>query len=459
MVSLLCAACGPLVPPRAPSIALPESDPASRRLSSVILISVSGLTAKMINPDTMPTLSALARAGVTAEFVEPVAPASAFPAHATLVTGTRPSQHGIPADRLLGDHGVRRASYSHASQLRSPALWQVAQERGLAVAAIGWPGTVGAAIGALLPEIYPTRDGESIVSVIEESSTAWLMDEARTVGGDVPGNWIPGSERDRIHAHVACRVAETGMPHLLMLRLSETHPPLTTFGPGTGEVRAAFTSVDAKLGDFLRCLEGAGRLGNSAVFVVGDHGTRTVHTQVNPNVALEAAGLLSLEPLNKGVRQWSAIARSNGGSAFVYARAEADALLARRALREMAIKTGAFRLVPAEEMLRMGADPTAWFGLEASPGYRFGDGVHGPVLRAADVRGESGYLTVRREIAPALVAWGAGVRSRVIVSDMRLTDVAPTLGSLLGLDLFAAEGRALVGILSQPSVGSGPMGF
>ena len=78
----------------------------------VLFVSVAGLTPggyrdDGVRPPVMPTLAALARAGAAADAVTTVAPAARYPAHATLVTGQLPAAHGIVADRLTGDRGVR----------------------------------------------------------------------------------------------------------------------------------------------------------------------------------------------------------------------------------------------------------------------------------------------------------------------------------------------------------------
>ena len=73
-------------------------------------------------------------------------------------------------------------------------------------------------------------------------------------------------------------------------------------------------------------------------------------------------------------------------------------MLARSALVREAAKLGAFRVVAADELLRDGADPDAWFGLEAEPGFDFDDTAQFPVLAPAALRGAGGYLpTARRD--------------------------------------------------------------
>ena len=145
------------------------------------------------------------------------------------------------------------------------------------------------------------------------------------------------------------------------------------------------------------------------------------------------------------------ISRSNGGSAFVYARDERSAVEARRVLEENARRTGAFRVVAASEMSRLGADPEAWFGLEAAPGYAFGDEALGPRVAAAAVRSAGGYLPGAAETDVGFVAWGRGIRQGVRVPRMSQTDVAPTLARLLGVSLPEPDGRVLVGLLEVPA--------
>jgi hypothetical protein len=396
----------------------------------------------------MPTLAALARAGVAAETVLPVAPATPYPASTTLVTGERPAQHGVPADRLLGERGVRPSLYWHASHVRVPTLWQLAGEAGLSVAALGWPATVGASIDLLIPDIVPVRRGESWLELLLDSSTPWLARRLQQVGGDL--SRVEPSRRDALFVTLACELlASEAPPRLLLLRLSQTQEALYRTGPGTAAARAAFERTDAELRRLLSCLRDAGRLEQTAVAVAGDAGVLPVHTRLHPNVALAAAGLLA--PVDDyALQSWNAVTRSNGGSAFVYARGEADAVDARQALELAAEDSRAFRIISAGEMLEMGADPEAWFGIEATPGYVFGSAAQGAFMEPAVERGASGYLAPGLAADPGFVAWGPGLRGDLRIPWMRQSDVAPTLALLMGIALPDVDGRPLIGALRIP---------
>jgi predicted AlkP superfamily pyrophosphatase or phosphodiesterase len=428
---------------------LPTPEPGARP-EHLALVSIAGFTPERYGasgPALMPSVVGLARAGVEADVVQPVAPASIYPAHATLVTGELPAQHGVPADRLLGERGVRRTRYWHASHLEAPTLWQRAHEADLVVAAFDWPSTVGATIDLLVPDIEPVRRSESWPELLADTATPWLAERVAVLSGGAAQ--LAAWERDSLLVTLACEVLQSpSPPQLLLLRLSQTREALARFGPGSPEAQAAFTRADAELARLLTCYEVAGFLSRAAIAVVGDGGSVPVHTRVNPNVALARAGLA---PGGDSVlSRWRAIARSNGGSAFVYAQRDADALGARRSLEAAAESTRAFRVVSARELLELGSDPEAWFGLEATPGFDFGNRTTGPLLEPASVRGASGYLPQRAEMAPGFVLWGRGVRAGVRVPWMRQSDVAPTLAQLLGVALESQDGRVLVGALEAP---------
>jgi len=435
---------------------LPELENPAGPPAALVLVSVAGLSADRYGgvggaAASMPTLEALAEAGVAADAVRSVAPATLYPAHATLLSGRRPAGHGIVADLRLGEHGVRKTPYWHASQLRAPTLWGIASQAGLRVAALGWPSTVGASIPLNLPDLEPSRRGETWLGVLQGAAEPGLLALAREAGGGEPAAQLPGAARDAVLVEVACRLLSSSEPpQLLLLRLSQTTLPLASRGVDAPETRAAFAAVDARIARLLRCADERGRLERTVFAVVGDHGVTPVHTLLAPNVVLAAAGLLTPQQVGTDLVSWEAIVRSNGGSAFVYARGGEGALLARTALEEAALKTEAFRVVSAEEMLSLGADPDAWFGLEAEPGFAFSDDARGSLLRSTLLRGGWGYLPDRSEMDVGFVAWGPGLGRRLRVPEMRQIDVAPTLARLLGLSLEGAEGRVLVGVLRLP---------
>jgi hypothetical protein len=173
---------------------------------------------------------------------------------------------------------------------------------------------------------------------------------------------------------------------------------------------------------------------------------------VRANSVLAEAGLLTLGP-SGAVESWSALVRSNGGSAFVYAREDRFAMAARSALEAEAQRSGAFRIVSAQEMIRRDADSQAWFGLEARPGFAFDDSAGGPLLRPSRRRSAGGYLDSRPDLSPGFVAYGRGVRTGLRIPEIAQLEIAPTLAELRGLELQGARGSAFVGVLDLRDLG------
>ena len=437
---------------------LPDSAALAAVPSRVLLVSVAGLLpdhyrraglAGGREPVAMRHLALLGERGVFADGMQVVNPAAVLPVHATLVTGRPPAEHGIVADRLLGARGVRAARFEHASRLRGPSLWQAAKDAGKSVASLGWPTTTGAAIDFLVPDVEPER-GERWLDAIEGSATPWLVERLVQRAPKTPdARWPRAAERDALMVDLACDIARSqALPALWMIRLEGGASAQLAYGPGTTESWRAFVAVDQQLARLTACLSRAGLLDSSALVVVGDRAVRPVHTRLDPNVALATAGLVQLSD-RTGIESWVAISRSSGGTALVYAQGEDDAIAARRALGVAARESGALQVVSAATLRERGADPRAWFGIDAAPGFLFGNSVTGPLARASELRGVGGYPADEPGSDVGFVAWGPGLRSSVRVSLLRQLDVAPTVASLLGIRLPEVQGRALLGALVQ----------
>jgi len=438
-----------------------ESVPRAGPPQLVVLVTVAALTPHAYlesgeQRPPMPFLAERAAAGVLAERVESVAPAATLPAHATLLTGRLPAHHGVTGELVLHAEGASMPTPMDAVAPHGVTLLSVAKSRGLRTASLGWPGSFGLAADFFFPEEFPTAVA-SWPSLLDASTTPALLEFARRQGALSRGVAVAGAERDQLVVGLACTVLGSNPPpNLLLLHLSQSWPAVRDEGPGSPQARAAFAATDAELRRLVGCVESSAAAHAATILVVGDHGAVDLNSVLEPNVALAEAGLLVPNPAEPLLAtRWSAYVRSSGGAAFVYARKEDDAVLARQALRDAAAQTGAFRIVSAEEMLRSGADPEAWFGLEATLGYEFGVAGSGPLVHAAAPRGGAGYFPRQVVMAPGFAAFGAGVRPRVRIARMRQIDVAPTVAALLGLSLEDGaaqksklpDGRPLVGAL------------
>jgi len=457
-----CPITGPGVTARSEApLVLPDvSEPSPP--SRVVVVSIAGFAPADYEPaagasPAMPSAAVLAERGVAALATLPISPRAVYPAHATLVTGRHSDAHAIAADRLLGDRGVRSARFWHASRLDGESLWQVALDSGLGVVSLGWPSTLGAAIPQLLPDIEPVRDEQSWSQALAGATTPWILERITELTPPGAGaEWPSAADRDALVVDLACDVArQPSPPQLWLLRLAQTGAALRHFGPDSARAREARARVDAELVQLLRCLSDTGLLPTSALVLLGDRAIAPVHSLLAPNTQLLQAGLIQRDPRSpNGLRGWSAIVRSNGGSGYVYARSESAALEARKVLEKAAVESGAFRIVSARDLRTRRSDPRAWFGLDAAPGYTFGDTAFGDLVSASLSRGAGGHEAAGADSGVGFVAWGRGIRSGVQIPLLPQVDIAPTVATMLGLRLRRAEGRTLVGALQLHPPGS-----
>ena len=112
----------------------------------VILITIDGLRAEMIDDPQMPSpfLKMMSREGLRIGRVIGVPPAATYPSHTTLVTGEVPARHRVFYNRpFLWNKDTARISYWYADSIAVPTIWQRAHEAGMKTASLFWPTSTG----------------------------------------------------------------------------------------------------------------------------------------------------------------------------------------------------------------------------------------------------------------------------------------------------------------------------
>lgn len=217
------------------------------------------------------------------------------------------------------------------------------------------------------------------------------------------------------------------------------------------------------MGELRQAVRDAGREPETNFLIVGDHGFVPVHTNVNVNALLAAAGFASREAgklvLAKGLRV-SAL----GGSAAIYLEEGAGRLQADRLEGALRVEIdrhdhGLVEVLPRAELEALGAFPGAALGLAAAPGYML-IALDSPaaVLPTGALKGMHGYRPTLPGMATGFIAAGPGIRRGLDVPVVRQIDVAPTVAALMGLRLDEAVGVPLIGVFETQDAGPG-IGF
>jgi len=246
----------------------PVATPAAPKL---LLVSIDGLRADMLDRGITPNLSRLVDGGVRARWMTPSYPSLTFPNHYTLVTGLRPDHHGIIHNSMhedaLGSFRLsKREAVTDARWWGGEPIWVGAENAGVRTATLSWPGSE-AAIQGVRPSQWRTYD-----------ASVPLPDRVDQVLG-----WVGQTDADA--------------PRLVTLYMEQVDHASHDHGPDSPEYAAAIGEVDAAIGRLLDGLQSRGLDASTNVIVVSDHGmasvpdgqTIAIEDMVDPTIATDVS--------------------------------------------------------------------------------------------------------------------------------------------------------------------------
>ncbi len=213
----------------------------------VLLISLDGFRwdyCELYAVET-PNLRRLKAEGASARALIPVFPSNTFPCHYSIITGLRPSHHGIINNRFFDASSGRFFTYNQPAVSTDgrwwggEPVWITARRQGRASACYFWPGSE-AEIGGLRPTFWKPYD----YSVAFEARLAELI------------GWLKLPVQER--------------PAVITFYLEEANSVGHAAGPGSPELGQAIKKLDAQVGAILARAE-AERIALNVV-IVSDHG-------------------------------------------------------------------------------------------------------------------------------------------------------------------------------------------
>jgi len=377
--------------------------------------------------------------------VETIYPSTTYPAHATIVTGLPPREHGIYSHLASLDPTEKARPWCwFARALRAPALWDVARASGRRTAALSWPVSAGAAIDHNIPEIWdpavadPHRDFETAA----RHATAGVVEELAPVLMPMLGKADP----DHLRGEAALHLWNHYRPDLLLVHFVWYDAKAHAFGPESPEALAALESADQAIG---RLREAISSDPATTLVVISDHGFVPVEKEAAPLVVFAEHGLFGRGADGSlALRRLGAV--NAGGSMAVYWLEEPSADDRRRLATAMDSlrDTGAVQeIVDWRQLAALEADPDALQMIEGAPGFEFSDRLEGPVISDAPKdRGTHGYLPSRPGMEATFIAVGREIAPGKNLGRISLKQIAPTLARLMGLppDILGPTEKPLV---------------
>ena len=404
----------------------------------VILITIDGLRAEMIDDPLMPSpfLKMMSRDGLRIGSVTGVPPAATYPSHTTIVTGEVPARHRVFYNRpFLWNKDTARISYWYADSIAVPTIWQRAHEAGMTTASLFWPVSTGSPyIDYNVPEFWSLDYSCDQMEYIKPSCTPrGILDELEqhACGKLDTITYQAGSlQRDGRTAAMANYLMNHYQPRLMTIHLITTDYSQHDLGTHPNQrLLQDVASADHAVGTILENLRLTHRMDSTVVLVMGDHGFCDYSLTLSPNVWLTRTRLLSERPGG----EWKACFYGGGNTSFLYLRKGNDKRTLRRIRRLLEELPEAerrlFRVVEKEELTAKGADPAAVLALEPVVGVAVTNDRMGEVVKQR-TGGTHGFIS--GQDATTLIAYGCGIAPSH-QDTIRQTAIAPWVLRMLNI--------------------------
>ena len=282
----------------------------------VLVVSIDGLAHRFVeaHKGRMPVLQKLISTGhfnkLSATF-----PSMTWAAHATMVTGLRPGEHGVVGNRWLdGATGKAVEAWEVQAPIQARTVWSAAADAKLKVAAIQWPNTSGEkAILWNVPEVYG-RAYEADISPEarkELAAVGYKAEDLKTFA-DEEAFLMDNQSRD-----LAMRLWSSQDVDLMLLHFLAVDTVAHKYGPDHPAVGVAAEYVDRMMGEVLAAAQKSAKGKQLNVIVVSDHGFLPVKSWLKTNLLVEGA------PVSAGSKAKLKVL-ANGHCAFVYGLAPQD---------------------------------------------------------------------------------------------------------------------------------------
>lgn len=424
-----------------------------KRLTKYLyVLSFDGLSTLDFNYiSTLPNFKTYIEEAAYSKQVYSVYPSLTYPAHATIVTGKYPKNHGVINNTLLQINRKSPDWYWQRKYIKGETLYDLAIDKGIKVAALLWPVTGKSKIQYNLPEIFANRPWQNQIFVsLMNGSPMYQYILNKKFGYLRRGLKQPYLD-NFVHASLLNTIEEKDQ-ELVLVHYTDLDTMRHHHGFYSEEARAALERLDQKLGDIINAMKDKGIYEESTLVVLGDHSSLDEDKIINLNVLLKEKGYINVK--NTNIIDYKAIAKSCDGSAYLYVKEdklieEIKELLQNFNEKEECIEN----IYSRQEAEKLGADPKCSMLIEAKKGFYFLDEAEGTVIKQIQP-GEAGrlpevtaathgYSPLKENYTTVFMASGKGINKGNIIEKMNLVDEGPTLAALLGLQFKECDGEVL----------------
>ena len=397
-----------------------------------------------------PNFSKLIKNGALIKNVESVYPSLTYPAHATIVTGKYPKNHGVINNTVLDFKNDNPDWYWYRKYIKGDTIFDLAEKSGMKTCSILWPVTARSKITYNMPEIFCTKryDNQILKSALA-GSKIYQVNMNKRFGYLRQGMDEP--YLDNFATEVAKKTIRELKPNLILLHLIDSDSQKHKYGIENKEVIESLKRHDERLGEIIESLKLAGIYEDSTIIALGDHSQINVNNVIKLNSILMKNDLINVNG-NK-IKSYKDIAKSCDGSSYIYLKNKND-VETRKKVRDILneLKNKYSNVIEEvynnEEIKNLGADINASFMIEAKRGYYFIDDFLGEAIEVIDesskikhkLRASHGYLPSRDNYKTFFIAYGKTIKKGVVLEKGKLINHGPTIAKILDIDLRDCDG-------------------
>lgn len=399
-----------------------------------------------------PNFKRIIDGGALVKDVKSVYPSLTYPAHATIVTGKYPRNHGVVDNTLFKINDESPDWHWYRKYVKGKTLYDLVEEKGLKSCSLFWPVTARSSITYNMPEIFCTKPyhNQLLMSALAGNLTYQL--EINKMFSYIRKG-IKEPELDDFTTEAVKHTIKKYKPNLILVHLIDVDSHRHNFGYKDIRSIDALERHDRRLGEILEALEEAEILEDSTIVALGDHSTIDVSKLVRLNKLFLDNGLIEVDSKNK-IKDYKAIVKSLDGSSYVYLKEKKDLVTRKKVeklLRENISKENPIeQIFDEKEIKEMGASKEATFMVEAKKGYYFVDEYKGEIIESVneeDVGKKShrykathGYSPMKDQYGTFFIGYGRGFKKGFIKNGGKLINHGPTLAKVLGINMDNCDG-------------------
>ena len=394
--------------------------------------------------------------------VESVYPTLTYPAHATIMTGMYPKNHGIINNTLNKFSDINPNWYWYRKYIKTKTLYDLASEKGLTTAALLWPVAGRSSINYNLAEIFAPKPWQNqLVMSALAGSLKYQLDLNKRFGHLRNGLSQPALD-NFVHESVKYTI-DKYKPNLLLIHYTDVDTNRHYHGYNSNEANDALLRHDKRLGEIIKALKEANIFEESTIVALGDHSALDGNYMIRLNSLFRENGLLEVN--KKGIiTSYKAVAKNCDGSSYVYLKDKNDTDTYKK-VKELlenlknSDKSPIDFILNSKEAEDEGADPNCSFMVEGNLNYYFVDETLGKVIEKVKesevgkvphrTKATHGYHPKKPNYNTFFMAFGKGIKKGVKIDGGKLINHGPTLAKILGVDLGKTDGEAEERILDM----------